>query len=80
MSMFHFRVQDGSVGPDPEPMELPSYKAARGQIVTMVGDMLSDADGAFWTKGYWQMDVTDERGLILCSLQVNGVEAPAVMG
>lgn len=80
MPTYHFDLQDGSGKPDPEPANLPDYKAARGELVTMAGLILKDVDGGFWKEGHWQMNVTDERGLILCSLQILGTEAPAVKG
>jgi hypothetical protein len=42
------------------------------------GEMLRDADGAFWDDSSWRLDVTDELGLILCTILVQGVEAAAI--
>lgn len=34
-------------------------------------------DGAFWSEGYLQIDVTDDSGLTLAALSINGYNSPA---
>jgi hypothetical protein len=38
---------------------------------------LAIVDGSFWADGHLQVDVTDERGLSLAALMINGYESPA---
>jgi hypothetical protein len=35
-------------------------------------------DGAFWQDSDWRIDLSDDTGLILCSIMIHGIEAPAI--
>jgi hypothetical protein len=60
-----------------ESVDLPDTDSARNNAVVITGDMLAKIDGEFWEDSEWQLDVTDERGLILCSIVVLGIASAA---
>jgi hypothetical protein len=80
MPMFQLVVHDGTPQTDPEPFEAANLKAARSQAVILAGELLRDADGRFWDEGAnWRVDVSDATGLVLYSILLVGIEAPAVI-
>jgi len=77
MPVFRFVVDDGSARKVRAELDLPDFKTAKAEAVTIASERLNDIDGAFWKQRDWRLDVTDETDLILCSLVVYGVDAPA---
>ncbi|MDB5700803.1 MAG: hypothetical protein JWL66_1002 [Sphingomonadales bacterium] len=54
---------------DAEGIELPDLNAAREEAVLLSGGLLSEHGKQFWKDEKWKMDVTDEAGVVLFSLQ-----------
>ena len=77
MPHFRFVVNGPGRRPDATTFELPHLDAAKAEAVSFAGQMLRDIDGSFWQDSSWQLDITDEQGLILCTIIVQGVEAAA---
>jgi len=77
MPLYHFNVVDGISAPSVKILNLPNSEAAKDQAVTFTGEMLKVIDGSFWDESHWRLDVTDERGLILNTIMVQGVESAA---
>ena len=58
--------------------EFPSVHAAKCAAVKYAGQILADAAGHFWDDADFELTVTDKDGLILFTMRVVGVEAPAI--
>jgi hypothetical protein len=79
MPLFNFVIHDRPGTQQPEPIDLPDLRIARSEAVVLAGQLLKDADGAFWEEGSnWRIDVADEDGLVLYSVLIIGIAAPAV--
>jgi hypothetical protein len=63
---------------DDEGLEFPSVHDAKCAAVKYAGQLLSDVAQHFWDEADFDLTVTDETGLILFSMRVVGIEAPAV--
>ena len=48
-----------------EVVELKDADEARIEAAKRVGQLLHDHAGKLWADEFWQMDVTDEHGLVL---------------
>jgi hypothetical protein len=57
--------------------EFPDNSAARVEAAKRVGQLLHDHAGQIWVDEDWQMDITDETGLILYVIAVVATRAPA---
>ena len=63
---------------DDEGVEFASIHEAKCQSVVYAGELLRDVAEKFWDDADFELTVTDENGLILFSMRVVGVEAPAL--
>ena len=63
---------------DDEGMVFPSVRDAKCAAVKYAGQMLADVAEHFWDSADFDLTVTDAKGLILFSMRVVGIEAPAV--
>ena len=77
MPFFHFQVRTQSHVLLTEGAELTGFDQARIEAARRVGDPLKQHAGQIWTDEEWQMDVTDEKGLILFVLHVSALKTPA---
>ena len=59
-------------------MEFPSIHAAKCEAVVYAGQLLRDVGEHFWDTADFELTVTNDKGLILFSMRVVGIEAPAV--
>ncbi|MBP0492053.1 DUF6894 family protein [Pararoseomonas indoligenes] len=78
MPRYFFHVRDGQSLPDRTGKELPNISAAKQQAVHLAGGLLKADNGAFWSGEEWQMEVVDEAGLVLFTLDFLATESPAV--
>jgi hypothetical protein len=60
--------------------ELPDRTAARVEAARRIGDLLNEHAGRLWVDQDWQMEITDEVGLILYVIQVSAMNTPATQG
>lgn len=73
MPCYVFSVDgDGSVETDEGGTVLSGPEAARATLVVFAGDLLREAGGRFWDPGQWRLQVTDEQGLVVCTLTITG--------
>ena len=76
MPIYHFNIAD-EVRADGT--ALKDLTEAKCEAVKFAGRAICDAAGEFWDRKEWSLTVTDETGLILFQLDVNGTEAPAAL-
>ena len=63
---------------DDEGFEFSSVQDAKRAAVKYAGELLADVAEKFWDEADFDLTVTDESGLILFSMRVVGIEAPAI--
>jgi hypothetical protein len=63
---------------DDEGMVFPSIHEAKCAAVKYAGQLLTDVAEHFWDTADFDLTVTNAKGLILFSMRVVGIEAPAV--
>jgi hypothetical protein len=78
MPRFHFNVEHGGLSIDEEGNDLPGLAEAKCEAVRYAGRLLCERASNFWDTGDFVMTVTDNKGLVLFSLQFSAVEAPAI--
>ena len=76
MPIFNFHIHGPAGKEVGYGSDLPSERAARIEATRLVGELLQFEAELFWKKGYWRVDVTDERDLALFTLNVIGTESP----
>jgi hypothetical protein len=74
---FFFNIANGAI-PDRKGIELPDVAAAKIVAVQTGCAIVSQSAAEFLERGEWQMNVTDEEGLVLFSLTFFTTDAPAV--
>lgn len=57
--------------------DLPDSTAARVEAAKRIGELLTVHANQLWVDQDWQIDVTDERGLILYVIYVTANRSPA---
>lgn len=77
MPRYFFNLQDGPV-PDREGYELPDLGAAKLIAVQTISAIVSQNAAEFIAQGEWQMNISDEQGLVLFSVTLFTTDAPAV--
>lgn len=77
MPIFRYVINDATPAESVQAVDFPDVDTAKGQAVIFAGTMLAEIDGAFWEDSEWRLDVTDEGGLILCSIVVLGIASAA---
>jgi hypothetical protein len=78
MPRYFFHVHDGFSLRDDEGTELADLAIAKREAVRLASGLLSSGDHNFWTGSPWRMDVTDETGLILFTLDFHGTDGAAI--
>ena len=63
---------------DDQGMDFSSLHAAKCEAVVYAGRLLCDAREHFWDRADFELTVTDAKGLILFTMRVVGIEAPAI--
>jgi hypothetical protein len=62
------------------PIESYDLTALRREMATFVGELLKDHADLIWEDQDWQVDVTNESGLILYVLHVSAMGTAATQG
>lgn len=76
---FFFNVIDGRNIIDDVGYEFVSLSAAKCEAVAYAGKLICDEANTFWNHGDWQMQVTDETGLMLFTLMFAGYDSAATI-
>lgn len=77
---YHFQVRTDTHVMLTESAELQTIDEARIEAAKRIGLLLHEHAGKLWVDEYWQMEVTDDRGLILFVISVQATKSPAVPG
>lgn len=80
MATFRIIVRNGEAPAQTREIECDSIEEARNHAVLATGECLKIIDGSFWEDGHWQLDIADDRGLLLSSILVHGVTSAALYG
>lgn len=70
MPFYHFEVRTQTHVMTTEGGDFPNNDAARVEAAKRVGHLLHDHAGQIWADQDWQMDITDEMGLILYVIRI----------
>jgi hypothetical protein len=74
---FHFQVRTGTHVMLTEAGDFSNSDEARVEAAKRIGLLLHEHAGNLWVDEDWQMDVTDERGLILFVINVSAMRSSA---
>lgn len=77
MPRFFFHVHDGTTVLDEEGTVLPNLDTARKMAVTFAGELLRDIGRDVEDGEDWKVDLADERGLVLFTVMLSALDAPA---
>ena len=77
MPNFHFQVRTGSHIMLSEVVDLPRADDARIEAARRAGELLKAHAGKLWADEHWQIDITDDTGLILFVIHVSAMRTPA---
>jgi hypothetical protein len=77
MPFFHFEVRTPTRVLITVGAKLPDHTAARVEAAKRIGALLAEHAGQLWVDEEWEMDVTDETGLILYSIHVAAMRSAA---
>lgn len=75
MARYFFNVRDGAERPDREGTELAGQLEARRAAMQIGAELLRRDGRQFWDDPNWQIEVTDEQGVILFTVYISA-QAP----
>ena len=79
MAAFHFLVRTDTHVLSSDSVDLSSLETARVEASRRIGDLLRTHADAIWVDKEWQMDVTDQAGLILFVINVSAMKSAATI-
>ncbi|KQM50976.1 hypothetical protein ASE69_06320 [Sphingomonas sp. Leaf208] len=77
MPRFYFHTETDVRVTDTDGQEFGSYEDARREAIQTCEQMMKDAAVAFWGSRPWNVSVTDETGLILWKIYIDGQTSAA---
>ena len=77
MARYFFNQYDGVSKPDDNGLEFATIDQARIEAVRYAGEVLRDHPTLVWTGDDFRIEVTDAKQLVLFTIIVVGVDAPA---
>ena len=77
MARYFFNEFDGQYKIDDRGLELPTLEKARLEAVKYAGEAMRDQPELAWKGDEFRVEVTDNNRLLLFTVIVLGVEAPA---
>ena len=78
--LFHFQVRTETHVMLTQAAEFRSADDARVEAARRIGKLLHEHAGKLWADEQWQMDVTDDTGLILFVIVVSAMKSAATSG
>ncbi|MHA6722574.1 DUF6894 family protein [Sphingomonas sp. RS2018] len=80
MATFHINVRTGSHIATTLTVDKADHAELRLEMARFVGELLTKHAAQIWADEDWQVDVSDETGLILYAMQVSASKTPATAG
>ena len=77
MQHFHFQVRTGTHVMMTEVSDMSDSDEARVEAAKRIGLLLHAHAGKLWADEDWQMDVTDDAGLILFVINISAMRSSA---
>ena len=68
MPRYFFHIHDSASFIEEQGTELPDLRTARMQAITTAGSILRESLDSLWAGQPWRMEVTDEGGRLLFTL------------
>ena len=79
MPRFYFAVRTETHVLLADAVDLSDVEDARLEAARRVGNLLKTHAEILWTDQEWQMDITDEQGLILFVIHISAMRTSATM-
>jgi uncharacterized glyoxalase superfamily protein PhnB len=80
MPRFYFHMQTDTRHTDVDGADYDTYAEARKAAIQTCGQMMQDAPETFWGSRLWSVTVTDDAGLIMWEIQLDGQSTAASRG
>jgi hypothetical protein len=80
MAIYHINIRTESHIASQTPFETDSLTDLRIEMARFIGEVLKDHAELLWQDEVWQVDVTNEAGLILYVIHINASETSATAG
>jgi hypothetical protein len=77
---FFFHHTDGKFDPDNEGTEFPDLATARVEAVRYAAELVRDRPDEVWAGDTFRIEVSDEDDMLLCTIVILGLDAPAARG
>jgi hypothetical protein len=79
MPKYHINVRTESHIATTVDVERDDHTALRIELAQFVGELLKDHAEMIWTDEDWQIDVSDDDGLVLYFMHIAAMKTPATM-
>ena len=79
MPRFHIELRSTSHVASTVEIDRDDLESVRIEVATFVGELLKDHAGQIWKDEDWQVEATDENGLILFTMNVFASDTAATM-
>ena len=80
MPRFFFHHTDGVFDPDNEGTELPDLETARVEAVRFAAELVRARPHEVWSGDTFRIEVSDEADMLLYTVVILGLDAPAARG
>jgi hypothetical protein len=80
MPRFFFHHTDGKFDPDNEGTEFPDLATARVEAVRYAAELVRDRPDEVWAGDTFRIEVSDEDNMLLYTVVILGLDAPAARG
>ena len=80
MPRFFFHHTDGAFDPDDEGTVFPDLATARVEAVRYAAEVVRESPHEVWSGETFRIEVSDEQGMLLCTIVILGLDAPAARG
>ena len=80
MPRFFFHRTNGAFDSDDEGTELCDLATARAEAIRFAAETVRDDPQQVWAGDVFRVEVSDEEGMLLCTVIILGLNAPASLG
>ena len=80
MPRFFFHRTDGTFDPDNEGTDFPDLATARSEAIRFAAETVRDDPEEVWAGDTFRVEVSDAEGMLLCTIVILGLDAPASRG